>query len=88
MRTVKKLGFKYGHTPDPYLSEILNDEKLIFNGIPNKDTIILSIVKLDPPEIITLNSVIYQDGRLILFSNEDALNRFKVINPSRKNVMT
>lgn len=83
----KRLGFKYGPTPDPYLSVILNDEKLIFNGIPNKDTIILSIVKLDPPEIITLNSVIYQDGQLILFSNEDALNRSKVINPSRKIVM-
>ena len=74
----------YGGCPDPYLSEVLDDEKLIFNGKPNSGKVTFKIVKLDITEIVKLNTVIYEDGHKILFSNEDALKNAKIDNYSRK----
>ena len=82
--TKKRLGTKYNGYPDPYLSVVLKDEKLVFNGIEKDSMITFDIVKLDMKEITALNSVIYEDGQKILFSNEDALNNAKISNPSRK----
>ncbi|MGM9880993.1 MAG: DUF4238 domain-containing protein [Bacilli bacterium] len=82
--TKVRLGMKYGGWPDPYLSEVLDDEKLIFYGKPNSGKVTFKIVKLDITEIVKLNTVIYEDGHKILFSNEDALKNAKIDNDSRK----
>ncbi len=82
--TKVRLGMKYGRCPDPYLFEVLDDKKLVFNGKIKDGKVTFKIVRLNEDEIVKLNNVIYEDGHLILFSNEDALNNAKIDNPSRK----
>lgn len=86
--TKNRLGMEHCGFPDTYLSEILEDGKLIFNGIIKDGEVTFDIVRLDMSEIIKLNTVIYEDGQKILFSNEDALNNAKINNLSRKIIIT
>ena len=79
-----RLGEKYSGKPDPYLSVVLEDTKLIFSGKAKEGKVTLSIIKLAKDEISTLNSVIYEDGNNILFSNEASLNDAKRGNEARK----
>lgn len=85
--TKNRLGMKHCGFPDTYLSEILEDEKLIFNVVIKDGEVTFDIVRLDVSEIIKLNTVIYEDGQKI-FSNEDALNSAKINNLSRKIIIT
>lgn len=82
--TKVRLSMEYGGCPDPYLSEVLDDKKLVFNGKIKDGKVTFEIVRLNDDEIVKLNNVIYEDGHMILFSNEDALNNAKIDNPSRK----
>ena len=82
--TKDRLGIKYSGTPDPYLSVVLRDSKLIFNGKAKEGKVTLDIVKLTKNEIVSLNNVIYEDGDNILFSNETSLNNAKMVNNARK----
>lgn len=82
--TKVRLGRKYGGCLDPYLSEVLDDKQLVFNGKIKDGKVTFEIVRLNEDEIVKLNNVIYEDGHRILFSNEDALNNAKIDNPSRK----
>lgn len=82
--TKVRLGIKYSGTPDPYLSVIIKDSKLIFNGGANEGKVTFDIVKLAQNEIVSLNNVIYEDGDNILFSNETSLNNAKMVNNARK----
>ena len=83
-QTKKRLGTKYSGIPDPYLSEALEDSKLVFNGKVKEGNVKFDIVRLDDREILELNSIIYEDGKNILFCNEDSLNNAKQSNPARK----
>ena len=66
------------------MSEVISDEKLIFNGIVSKGNVKISFYELTEQEIYNLNSVIYADGKNILFSNEKALNDSKYTNYKRE----
>jgi len=80
-----RFGYKYGKgTPDPRLSEVIDDSKLIFQGIKKENYVKINFVELDANEIYNLNSIIYEDGSKILYSNEDALNQAKSKNDKRK----
>lgn len=68
---------------DEYLSMEIEDEKLVFNGDIFKSAIKINFVKLNEHEINCLNSIIFEDGNKILFSNEDFLNKAKERNKSR-----
>lgn len=83
-KTRIRLGIKYSGTPDPYLSVVLRDSKLVFNGNVNEGKVTFDIIKLTKNEITSLNSVIYEDGNNILFSNETGLNNAKKCNQARR----
>ena len=83
-KTKIRFGEKYCCPPDPYLSEALQDQKLVFNGTIENGGVTLNIVELSKDEIWKLNSVIYEDGHNILFSNKDSLNDSKQANPARR----
>ena len=86
--TKARFGRKYGNFyPDPRLSEVISDSKLIFNGIASDAKVKLSICELSRQEIYNLNSVIYEDGNKILFSNEEALKESKYTNPQREIIL-
>ncbi len=82
--TKTRLGMKYGGRPDPYLSCIIKDSKLIFNGVSKNGNVSLDIIKLTKKELNELNAVIYEDGHKILFSNEESLKIAKSNKASRK----
>ena len=76
--TKQRFGNKYGNgTLDSYLSVLLNDSKLIYNGIEINNKIKFDFVKLTKEEIYSLNSIIYEDGNKILFCNESSLEEAK-----------
>lgn len=82
--TKARFGDKYGNgNPDPWLSDAIQDSKLIYNGKTNNHLVTLSIVNLSKAETYHLNSVIYEDGNKILYSNDDSLKISKIPNPSR-----
>lgn len=83
--TKARFGRKYGNGyPDPYLSDVIKDSKLIFNGIAKDGKVTLKLINLSKEEIYELNSVIYEDGHKILYSNEKSLEESKLHNPSRR----
>ena len=86
--TKARFGRKYGNFyPNPRLSEVISDEKLIFNGIVSKGNVKISFYELTEQEIYNLNSVIYEDGNNILFSSEEALKDSKIINSKRQIIL-
>lgn len=83
--TKLRFGNKYGNgTPDPYLSVLLHDSKLIYNGTQVNNKIRLDFIELTKKEIYSLNSIIYEDGNKILFCNESSLEEAKIKNPVRE----
>lgn len=83
--TKQRFGDKYGSgKPDQYLSTLLSDNKLIYNGIEINNKIKFDFVKLTKEEIYSLNSIIYEDGNKILFCNESSLEEAKNKNPVRE----
>ena len=80
-----RFGNKYGNGfPDPWLSHAIRDKKLIYNGKTENHLVTLDIVKLSTFEIYCLNSVIYEDGKRILYCNEEALEKAKSPNGARE----
>lgn len=83
--TKRRFGNKYGNgKPDSYLSELLSDNKLVYNGTETNNKIKLNFVKLVKEEIYSLNSIIYENGNKILFCNESSLEEAKNKNPVRE----
>ncbi len=83
--TKQRFGNKYGNgKPDSYLSELLSDNKLVYNGTETNNKIKLNFIKLAKEEIYSLNSIIYEDGNKILFCNESSLEEAKNKNPVRE----
>lgn len=83
--TKQRFGNKYGNgTLDSYLSALLNDSKLIYNGTQVNNKIKFDFVKLTKEEIYSLNSIIYEDGNKILFCNEHSLEEAKNKNQARE----
>lgn len=86
--TKVRFGRKYGnYYPDPRLSEVIEDNKLIFNGILNNGRVKITFCELSKYEIYNLNSVIYEDGTRILYSDETVLKESKNINFKREIVI-
>ena len=73
---------------DEYISMVLDDNKLLFNGIIKGDKICINYVELSNEEIQSLNSILYEDGNNILYSDIEALINAKKQNPARKIVFT
>lgn len=84
--TKVRFGKKYGYgSPDPYISEAINDSKLCFNAeIKNNHKVIINYVELTEEEVWFFNSIIFEDGVRILYSNQSALDKAKLRNHSRK----
>lgn len=74
-----RFGNKYGNgIPDPYLSNVLDDYKLIYNGKKMTDgKVCIKYINLSKNEINCLNSIIYEDGQKILYSSEQYLESAK-----------
>lgn len=71
-------GAKYGNgTIDPYISEMISDNKLVYNFTPSSNGLTFEYVELDSKEIYRLNSIIYEDGKNILYVNDKALKEAK-----------
>lgn len=77
--TKVRFGNKYGlGIKDQYISETISDIKLCYNAeIKENNKIIINYVELDETEIWDFNSVIYEDGKNILYANESELEKSK-----------
>ncbi len=83
--TKVRFGRKYGNgNPDPHISEAIKDYKLCFNAnITKEHKVIIKYINLTEYEMWFLNSIIYEDGTKILYSNQNELDKAKIKNNSR-----
>lgn len=87
--TKERFGRKYGNgIPDSHISEAIEDNKLCFNASVTKEhKVIIKYIDLTENEMWFLNSIIYEDGTKVLYSNQNALDKAKIKNNSRDIVL-
>ena len=77
-QTKIRFGYKYGlGIPDEYLSLIIDDHKLINNVEQSGTSLTFKVIELSDEETKSLNSIIYQGGKKILYCNKETLEQAK-----------
>lgn len=80
--TIKQTKIRFGHKyglgiPDEYLSLIIDDHKLINNVEQSGTSLTFKVIELSDEETKSLNSIIYQGGKKILYCNKETLEQAK-----------